>query len=258
MKIAEIKSRLRGDIGREIFFYETIGSTNTVASEIASKTVEGVVVLADTQSKGKGRLGRFWVSPPGVNIYMSIILKPDIRPKDATLITIMSSIACATALRKVTGLNVTIKWPNDLIIQKKKLCGILTELKTERDKIIFAVAGIGINVNADINKFPEDVKSIATSLKNETGIVYSRTEIAAETLNEIDRWYKTLKVMDRDTLLHEWKLLSSTLGREIMVVTCQGTLTGLALDIDSEGMLMIKLSSGEVKRISSGDVTIVR
>ncbi len=189
---------------------------------------------------------------------MSIILRPDIRPRDATLITIMSSVACANALRKVTGLNVTIKWPNDLIIQKKKLCGILTELKTERNKIIFAVAGIGINVNADINEFPEDVKYIATSLKNETGIVYSRTEIVAETLNEIDRWYKTLKVMDRDALLSEWKRLSSTLGREVMVVTGQGTITGLALDLDSEGMLMIKLTSGEVKRISSGDVTIVR
>lgn len=258
MKIAEIKSRLRGDVGRGIFFFETIGSTNTVASEIAAKSVEGAVVLADTQSKGKGRLGRVWVSPSGVNIYMSIILKPDIRPRDATLITIMSSVACANALRKVTGLNVTIKWPNDLIIQKKKLCGILTKLKTERNKIIFAVAGIGINVNADINEFPEDVKSIATSLKNETGIVYSRTEIVAETLNEIDRWYKTLKVMDRDALLSEWKRLSSTIGREVMVVTGQGTLTGLALDLDSEGMLMIKLTSGEVKRISSGDVTIVR
>ena len=258
MKIAEIKSRLRGDVGREIFFYDTVGSTNAVASEIAAKTVEGAVVLADTQSKGKGRLGRVWVSPPGVNIYMSIILKPDIRPRDATLITIMSSVACANALRKVTGLNVTIKWPNDLIIQKKKLCGILTELKTERNKIIFAVAGIGINVNADIDEFSEDVKSIATSLKNETGIVYSRTEIVAETLNEIDRWYKTLKVMDRDALLSEWKRLSSTLGREVMVVTGQGTLAGLALDLDSEGMLMIKLTSGEVKRISSGDVTIIR
>jgi len=258
LKIAEIKSRLRGDIGREIFFYDTVGSTNAVASEIAPKTVEGAVVLADTQSKGKGRLGRVWVSPPGVNIYMSIILKPDIRPMDATLITVMSSVACATALRKVTGLNVTIKWPNDLIIQNKKLCGILTELKTERNRIIFAVAGIGINVNADIDEFSEDVKSIATSLKNETGIIYSRTEIVAETLNEIDRWYKTLKVMDRDMLLCEWKRLSSTLGREVMVVTGQGTLTGFALDLDTEGMLMIKLTSGEVKRISSGDVTIVR
>jgi BirA family transcriptional regulator, biotin operon repressor / biotin---[acetyl-CoA-carboxylase] ligase len=258
LKIAEIKSRLRGEVGREIFFHETISSTNTIASEIAAKTVEGAVIIADTQSRGKGRLGRIWVSPPGVNIYMSIILRPDIRPRDATLITIMSSVACANALRKVTGLNVTIKWPNDLIIQNRKLCGILTELKTERNKIIFAVAGIGINVNMDINEFPEDVKYIATSLKNETGIVYSRTEIVAETLNEMDRWYKTLKVMDRDALLSEWKRLSSILSREVMVVTGQGTVTGLALDLDNEGMLMIKLASGEVKKISSGEVTIVR
>ena len=258
MNIDEIKSKVTGCIGREIFFYDTVDSTNTIASEIAEKTVEGAVVLADSQGKGRGRLGRGWVSPPGVNIYMSIVLKPDIRPRDATLITIMSSVACATALRKITGLDVAIKWPNDLTVKKKKMCGILTDLKTEQNKIIFAVLGIGINVNADIDRFPDEVKPIATSLKNETGILYSRTEIAAEILNEIDSWYKTLKTMDRDTLLSAWRRLSSMLGREVMAVTGQGTFTGLARDIDSEGMLIMELPSGETKRISSGDVTVVR
>ena len=106
---------------------------------------------------------------------------------------------------ELTGLDVAIKWPNDLTVKKKKLCGILTDLKTEQNKIVFAVLGIGINVNADIDRFPDEVKSIATSLKNETGILYSRAEIAAEVLNEIDRWYKTLKAMDRDTLLSAWR-----------------------------------------------------
>ena len=101
MNIDEIKSKITGCIGREIFFYDTVDSTNTIASEIAPQTVEGAVVLADSQGRGRGRLGRVWVSPPGVNLYMSIVLRPDIRPRDATLITIMSSVACATALRRI-------------------------------------------------------------------------------------------------------------------------------------------------------------
>ncbi len=158
MNIDEIKAKITGCIGREIFFYDTVDSTNTIASEIAPKTAEGAVVLADSQGRGRGRLGRVWISPPGVNLYMSIVLRPDIRPRDATLITIMSSVACATALRRMTGLDVAIKWPNDLTVKKKKLCGILTDLKIEQNKIIFAVLGIGINVNADIDRFPDEVK----------------------------------------------------------------------------------------------------
>ena len=205
------------------------------------------MVLADSQGRGRGRLGRVWISPPGVNLYMSIRLGLYIRPRDATLITIMSSVACATALTRMTGLDVAIKWPNDLTIQKKKLCGILTELKTEQNKIVFAVLGIGINVNADIDRFPDEVKSIATSLKDETGMFYSRAEIAAEVLNEIGRWYETLKAMDRDTLLSAWRSLSSTLGKEARAVTSQGIFRGLARDIDSEGLLIIELPTGEEK-----------
>ena len=258
MNINEIKARITGCIGREIFFYDTVDSTNTIASEIAPKTAEGAVVLADSQGRGRGRLGREWVSPPGVNLYMSIVLRPDIRPRDATLITIMSSVACATALRRMTGLDVAIKWPNDLTVKKKKLCGILTDLKIEQNKIIFAVLGIGINVNADIDRFPDEVKSVATSLKNETGILYSRAAIAAEVLNEIDIWYKTVKKMDRDTLLSAWRQFSSMLGKEVSAVTSQGIFRGLARDIDSEGLLIMELPTGEAMRISSGDVTLVQ
>lgn len=258
MNINEIKSRITGRIGREIFFYDTVDSTNTIGSEIAAKTVEGAVVLADSQGRGRGRLGRIWVSPPGVNIYMSIILRPDIRPRDATLITVMSSVACATALRKMTGLDVGIKWPNDLTVKKKKLCGILTDLKTEQNKIVFAVLGIGINVNADVDGFPEDVKSVATSLRNETGSFYSRSEIAAEVLNEIDGWYEILKTMDRDALLSAWRELSSMLGKEVRAVTSRGVFSGVARDIDSEGLLILELPAGEIMRINSGDVTLVQ
>lgn len=258
MRIDEITSRITGDLGREILFYDTVGSTNTVASDLAAKSREGTVVLADSQEKGRGRLGRLWVSPPGVNIYMSIILKPETEPRHAPLITLTVAVACATALIRTTGLNVTIKWPNDLIVSDRKLGGILTEVKTEQRKIVAAVVGIGINVNMDVGGFPEDIRAIATSIKNETGTTHSREVIAAEILNEMNRWYTVLKENDRETILSQWEQLNSTLGREVMVTAGQETYTGFAEAIDHEGMLLLRLPSGEMKRISSGDLTILR
>jgi BirA family biotin operon repressor/biotin-[acetyl-CoA-carboxylase] ligase len=215
-------------------------------------------VLADCQEKGRGRLGRGWVSPIGVNIYMSIILRPKIEPKEATLITIMAAVGCTIALRRITGTNVTIKWPNDLIISCKKLGGILTEMKTDPDGKISAIIGIGINVNADIDIFPPDVRKIATSVKNETGIPYSRTEIIAEILNEIDKWYRILKERGKKLLLSEWQRLTSTLGREVKVTVGKETFTGLAESLDDKGMLLLRLPTGEMKRINAGDLTILR
>jgi BirA family biotin operon repressor/biotin-[acetyl-CoA-carboxylase] ligase len=217
-----------------------------------------VVVLADCQKKGRGRLGRGWVSPIGVNIYMSIILRPKIEPKEATLITITAAVGCTIALRRITGTNVTIKWPNDLIISCKKLGGILTEMKTDPDGKISAIIGIGINVNADIDVFPPDVRKIATSVKNETGIPYSRTEIIAEILNEIDKWYRILKGRGKKLLLSEWQRLMSTLGREVKVTVGKETFTGLAESLDDKGMLILRLPTGEIKRINAGDLTILR
>lgn len=259
MEIEDIKARIKGDIGREIFFYKTVGSTNTIAAGLAEKgAAEGLVVLAESQEKGRGRLGRSWVSPPGVNIYMSIILRPKIEPKDATIITIMAAVGCTIALRRITDINVTIKWPNDLVISGKKLGGILTEMKTDPVGKISAIIGIGINVNADTDVFPPDVRKIATSVKNETGISYSRTEIIAEILNEIDKWYRILKGRGKKLLLSEWQRLTSTLGREVNVTVGKETFTGLAESLNDKGMLILRLPSGELKRISAGDLTILR
>jgi len=179
VRIEDIKAKVRGILGREIFFYKTVDSTNTIATDLAEKTPEGAVILADCQKKGRGRLGRHWLSPRGVNIYMTVILRPDIEPKDATLITLMASVACALALRRVTGILIMIKWPNDLIASGKKIGGILTEMKTARTRVISAVVGIGINVNGDPDSFPEEIRGIATSVKNETGKPFSRETIIA-------------------------------------------------------------------------------
>jgi BirA family biotin operon repressor/biotin-[acetyl-CoA-carboxylase] ligase len=254
----EIKKKIQGIIGRELLFFETVNSTNTKALELAEKAPEGTVVLADSQNRGRGRLGRTWISPSGVNIYMSIILKPQIRAKDSTLITIMSAVACATALKNLTGMRITTKWPNDLMINNKKVGGILTELKSQKQTITSAIVGIGINVNTDVREFPEEVKQRATSLQNEAGVSYQREPIVAELLNEMDRWYNTLIKLKKETILRAWENLTSTIGREVMIVTPHETLTGTAESLDNEGMLILRLPSGESKRINSGDLTILR
>ncbi len=258
MKIDEIKTNIKGIIGREILFSETVSSTNTVALELAEKASEGTVVLADSQDRGRGRHGRIWISPPGVNIYMSIILNPQIRPKDGSLITIMSAVACAEAMRNVTGIKITTKWPNDLMINDKKVGGILTELKTQQQKILSAIVGIGINVNTDVRDFPEDMQQAATSLKNEAGVSYSREPLVAEILNEMDRWYKTLTTLEKEAILQAWKNLTSTIGKKVVVITPHETLTGTAESIDIDGMLILRLPSGKSKRINSGDLKVLQ
>lgn len=258
MNVAYIKAQVKGIIGKEIFFYETVGSTNTVAAELSEKTSEGAVVLADSQERGRGRLGRTWISPAGVNIHISVILRPKMEIRDATLITIMAAVACATALRKTTGLDVSIKWPNDLTVSGKKLGGILTDLKTEKGAITAAIVGIGINVNSDTDIFPGEVNRIATSVKKETGNLASREAIAIAVLDEMDRWYTILQEVDNNMLLSEWKRLTSTLGKKVVVIVGEETLMGTAEAIDDEGRLLLTLPSGEIKRISSGDLTVLR
>lgn len=259
LSVEAIKGGIKGSIGRKIFFYETIDSTNTVATGLAEKgEVEGAVVISDCQNKGRGRLGRHWVSPPGANIYMSVLLRPDIELKNATLLTIMAAVACTVALRRVTDLTVTIKWPNDLIVSDKKLGGILTEMRITRKKIEYAITGIGINVNMDSDALPDAIKEIATSAKMETGKLHSRTEIITEILNEINHWYSILKEKRRRELLTQWKQLTSTLGRKVKIILGKETLTGLAESIDDEGMLILRLPSGALRVIRDGDLTILR
>lgn len=258
MNVADIKAKVKGIFGKEIFLYETVGSTNTVAAELFEKTSEGAVILADGQERGRGRLGRTWISPAGVNIHMSVILRPKTELRDATLITIMAAVACASGLRKATGLDVSIKWPNDLMVSDKKLGGILTDIKTEKGTIIAAIVGIGINVNSNTDTFPQEVNKTATSVKKETGDLSSREEITIAVLIEMDKWYAILQGEDRTMLLSEWKRLTSTLGKKVAVTLGEETLSGVAEAIDGEGRLLLKLPSGEIKRISSGDLTVLR
>ena len=254
-----LRELIKGEMGREIISLGMVESTNSFAMELADKGAShGTVVIADSQTKGRGRMGRTWISPSGGNIYMSVILTPPMEFKEATLLTIMAGVACCGALRNTTGLPVEIKWPNDLMVSHRKLGGILTEIKSGAGKMVYAVMGIGINVNTKLKDFPPEVRTIATSISNEKGKTESRTVLIAEILNGLDHWYRVLAQKEEKTLLDEWRRLTSTMGKHVQVTMGEEIINGIAHDIDDEGRLIVRLLSGALRRISFGDLVVLR
>ena len=250
--ISGLKSRFWADIR----CYQSVMSTNDIALSLPLKDDfrSGLVILAEAQEKGRGRLGRKWISPPGLNICMSMLLRPEIEPCHAAFLTIITALASASALREETGLDVLIKWPNDLMVSGKKLGGILAEIKTENNCIQKAVIGVGININASAGDFPEEIADIATSVLLETGRYFSRARIITGILNSFESRYNLLKNNKRELMITEMKVLSSSLGRQVRITDCGVTISSVAEDIDDEGMLMVRLASGLLRRVGSGDV----
>jgi BirA family biotin operon repressor/biotin-[acetyl-CoA-carboxylase] ligase len=257
--IPELKRLLSSDmlIGREILFFDSVSSTNTVAMEMAANGCkEGTIVMADSQTGGKGRLGRSWISPPGKNLYASIVLRPSTPPRDATALTLLSAVAVASAIRRSTPIAATIKWPNDIIADGRKIGGILTEIKADMDSINYAVVGIGVNVNLAASDMPDEIKNIATSIINLTGEPFSRTTLSYEVIREFDKWYGLLMTKGKQIITDEWLSMSSTIGKWVRVSTGKTILEGFAEGIDDEGLLILKLPDGTYTKISAGDVTI--
>lgn len=245
-------------IGKQIFYFNSIDSTNTFALILAEKGyTEGTVVIANKQLSGRGRFDRKWLSPADKNIYMSIILKPEVLTRHIPLLTFMSAISCASAIIKTTPINVSLKWPNDLVVNGKKLGGILIETRSEKNKINYATVGIGINVNFSIDEMPEDIKDTATSIKEETGIDYPRTQIVAEVLKDLDRWYHIFLNKGYDDIKREWLRLSSTIGKFIRVKSGNNIYEGYAAGIDDDGMLLLD-DGKSLEKINSGDVTVIK
>ncbi|MEJ2695540.1 MAG: biotin--[acetyl-CoA-carboxylase] ligase [Candidatus Sulfobium sp.] len=256
----EIMARVGGALWKEVLCYKSLDSTNEAAVSLCLRNgpESGTVIVADTQEKGRGRLGRKWVSPPGLNIYMSIVLVPGVAPRDATLLTVLASVACAAALREKCGAAVSIKWPNDLMIKGKKAGGILTETRADPDRIAWAVTGIGVNVNMDPASFTGEIRRTATSIKAETGRYHARSGLIIAILEQFERSYGILLHEGRKPLIEQWRRLSCTLGRHVTVTARPRPISGFAENIDSEGMLLVRLPSGELKRIGAGDLTVTR
>lgn len=256
----EISAQVKGSFWKNILLYRSVSSTNELTSSLSqsNKIGSGTVIIADQQESGKGRLGRKWVSPPGSNIYMSIMIKPNILPKDAAFLTLLAAVACTIALVRTTGVEISIKWPNDLMVSGKKLGGILTEVRSESGRIKTAIIGIGINVNITKKDFPTEISPIATSLKEESGIYHSRTGIIVQILREFENWNQIFSEAGKAPIIKQWRELSSTSGKMVTVTTSQESFSGVAEDIDEEGRLILRLPSGDMKKISSGDVTMLR
>lgn len=242
-------------IGKKIYHYETVDSTNDVAFNLAVKGAsEGTLVIAEGQHRGRGRMGRGWISPKGKGIYFSLILRPQIMPNETPKLTLVTAVAIAEAVRKSTGLAALIKWPNDILIGEKKLGGILTELNAEVDRVRFVIIGVGINVNIKKTQLPFR----ATSIKSETQDAFSRIELLQQMVREIEGYYLLYSKSGFQPIIEKWKHLSATLGRRVKVASCKGEIEGQAQDIDLDGSLLVRRDSGFVERIVSGDVVRLR
>jgi BirA family biotin operon repressor/biotin-[acetyl-CoA-carboxylase] ligase len=257
----EISAVFKGDIiGREIIFFKVTSSTNDRAMEIGQqgKGADGTVVIADAQERGRGRLGREWKSPPGVNLYFTVLLKPPLYPKEASVFTLMAAVAVVSAVREYLGLNAVIKWPNDILINSKKVSGILTEMKSDMDRINFVAVGIGVNVNMSLSSLPGDIRHIATSLKKEKGVSVNRVELLGKILSGFEYWYKAVLAGKKKALLKEWLRFDSTVGSKISVKIQDRVISGVAEAINDRGELVVRLSSGEIETVSAGEVTILK
>jgi len=252
----EIKVYLKtAKIGGTVIYQDAVDSTNITAKDIAEKGFEeGTVVVAEMQTAGKGRLGRGWHSPYGTGIWMSVIVKPTIMPMDAPKITLLTAVSVAQAIRQEIGIKPGIKWPNDILMQGKKICGILTEIKADMDRIHYIIVGIGINVN--VSEFSSDIRDIATSLKLETGIDINRAKMAAAVLNNWEENYLEFLQGDFSRIKSAWKEFSVNLGEEVTVTTLKDTIQGRAVDIDDDGMLLVEDNRGNIHKIVAGDVSL--
>ncbi len=177
-------------IGKTMHYFRTVDSTNVQAYQLALRGAgEGEIVVAESQEKGRGRLGRHWFSPAFRNLYLSVILRPKIPPHQAPLITLMAAVAAAEAIEKTSGLRPMIKWPNDLLIKGRKLAGLLNEIHSETDRVHFVILGIGVNLNTDERAFSKEIREFATSLKRETGKTVSRKVFLQHLLQTLEKWY---------------------------------------------------------------------
>lgn len=257
MTEAEIKSLLHTDwVAKEVLYFDTIDSTNTKAQELAEKGYpSGTLVVADKQESGKGRRGRSWVSPSGTGIFMTLMIKPDINPNNASMLTLVAALAVAKAITSVTGEEAMIKWPNDIVVNGKKVCGILTEMNAQFDYINHIVVGIGINVHNE--SFPEEISQMASSLMIEAGGKrFHRAQIIAEAMSYFEQYYDTfLKTQDLSALVREYDKLLVNRNKSVRVLDPKEPFDGKAMGITPKGELIVDTWESR-KLVSSGEVSV--
>jgi len=248
---SEIKRDLKTEfIGRQIHYFDELDSTSVKAREIAADSPDGTVVIAEKQVGGKGRMGKTWHSPPG-GIYLSLILKPEIPPDHAHRLTLVSGVAVAEVLKEL-GVAAEIKWPNDILINGKKVCGTLTEIDAEMDVVNYVIIGIGIDANIELEMLPPIAMLQATSLLAETGGVVDRVAITQRFLERFEQYYATSLYAGFSQIIRHWRAYSATIGRRVKIVTKFRTIVGEAVGIDHDGALIVELDDGSIEKEITG------
>ena len=239
-------------VGRNVMYYPTVSSTMDAAKmAVLDGVIEGTVIVADHQTAGRGRLGREWLSPPGGNLMLSIILYP--RLEHLARLTLVSCLAIARSIEEVTLLETSIKWPNDVLINGKKISGVLVESDVNGDKVNYASIGIAVNVNLDVKSIPE-IADIATSLRDELGMPVSRLQMLTALLGEFEKVYKDM--CKGEPIELDWKRRLTTLGKKVSVRCGDVVHKGFAEDVDKDGNLLLRLPNKKLEVISAGDVTL--
>lgn len=243
---------------REIHYLEETESTNSEADRLASSgSPEGTIVVADRQTRGRGRFGRSWFSPPGTGLYLSMILRPPVEPAASHYLVLLSGVACSRAIQDLCRTSVELKWPNDLQILGKKIGGILLELSADHKGLRHLIAGIGINVTTRREDFPEELRQSVGSIFTEAGIRVSRSEILCRLLLHFENRYFLSLTQGPSAILTEWTQLTTTLGRMLRVSYGGQVLEGTATGIDADGGLLLRLASGLTEKVLAGDVTVL-
>jgi len=244
-------------IGQTIYSHFSVSSTMDTALELAEKGAsEGTIVIAEKQTGGRGRLGRKWHSPPKSGLWFSLILRPPVPPAKSPCLSILSALALSEVLRTKYKIQAMIKWPNDCLVDKRKICGILTELSAELDKVNYVIIGVGINVNISAKQFPREIKSIATSLKEELGEKVNRIDLLRSYLEQFELNYQIFKAKGFKAFLPKVKKHSYLLGKRIKLKQGRKLIQATAIDIDSDGALLAKRRH-EILRVTAGEVTAI-
>jgi len=253
---AEIQAGLvTSRVGREIVYYESTDSTNLRAHELGEAgAADGTVVVADRQTAGKGRLGRRWESPPGVNLYASVLLRPPILPFEAPQLTFVSAVAVARAVEEIGGLTPTVKWPNDILLHGRKVAGLLNEMSAETEGIHFVILGIGVNLNMRRDQFPQDLRYPATSVALEKGETVSRAAFARSLLRHLDELYALYLDKGIAPVLKAWEAYFDLLGRRVEVDYHDRCVQGVVEGLDADGVLLLRLADGRCEKVLAGDV----
>ena len=254
---AELESSIHTRwMGKKVVYLKTVDSTNNLAKKLAEEGCpSGTLVVAEQQTAGKGRLGRAWDSAPETGIWHSLVLRPHVPPASASMITLVAALAVAEAMEQVTGLSPLIKWPNDIVLHGKKVCGILTEMSAEMEQIHYVVVGMGINANTEA--FPEELSALATSIYLEKGEKINRSRLIAAVMKAFEHYYEIYEARnDLSDLTKSYEQKLANMGNTVRILDPAGEYEALALGIDHTGALLVKKQDGQTERIFSGEVSV--